>query len=36
MIYGSDVSGKKECGVKYDTEVSDMGVPWDEGVLEAE
>jgi len=36
VSYGSDVSGKKEFGVKYDTEVSDMGVPRDEGVLEAE
>ena len=36
MSYGSDVSGKKEFGVKYDIEVSDMGVPRDEGVLETE
>jgi hypothetical protein len=30
------MSGKKEFGVKYDTEVTDMGVPRDDGVLEAE
>ena len=36
MSYGSNVSGKKVFGVKYDTEVLDMGVPQDEGVLEAE
>ena len=32
MSCGSDVSGKKEFGVKYDTEVSDVGIPRDEGV----
>ena len=36
MNYGSDVSGKEEFGVRCDTEVSHMGVPRDEGVLEAE
>jgi hypothetical protein len=35
VFYGSYMSGKKEFGVKYDTEVTDMGVPRDDGVLEA-
>jgi hypothetical protein len=30
------MSGKKKFGVKYDTEVTDMGVPRDDNVLEAE
>ena len=30
------MSGKKKFGVEYDTEVTDMGVLRDEGVLEAE
>ena len=28
--------GKKEFGVRYDTEVTDMSVPWHDGMLEAD
>jgi hypothetical protein len=36
VCYGSDVFGKKEFGVKCDTLVTDMGVPWDDSMLEAD
>jgi hypothetical protein len=36
VCYGSDIFAKKEFRVKYDTEVTDMGVPGDGSVLEAD
>jgi hypothetical protein len=36
MYYGSYMSCKKELGVKYETEVTDMSLPRDDSVLEAE
>ena len=35
MSYRIYMSFKKKFGVEYDTEVTDMGVPRNEGVLEA-
>ena len=32
----SDMCGKKEFGVKDDTEVTDVGVPWDSRVLKVD
>jgi hypothetical protein len=36
MYYGSYMSGKKEFGVKYETEVMEMILPRDDSVLETE
>jgi hypothetical protein len=36
VYYGSCMSGIKEFGVKYETEVTDLSLPRDDSVLEAE
>ena len=36
MCYGSDMFGKKEFGVEYNAEVTDVVAPWDDSLLEAD